>query len=43
MKMTAAVLYEQGLPHPFTVSKPMRRNVPVAVEIGEQASIASGR
>jgi alcohol dehydrogenase len=24
MKMTAAVLYEQGLPHPFTVSKPMR-------------------
>lgn len=24
MKMTAAVLYQQGLPHPFTVSKPMR-------------------
>ncbi len=24
MKMTAAVLYEQGLPHPFAVSKPMR-------------------
>lgn len=24
MKMTAAVLHEQGLPHPFTVSKPMR-------------------
>ena len=24
MKMTAAVLYQQGLPHPFSVSKPMR-------------------
>jgi alcohol dehydrogenase len=24
MKMTAAVLYQQGLPHPFAVSKPMR-------------------
>ena len=24
MKMTAAVLHQQGLPHPFTVSKPMR-------------------
>jgi hypothetical protein len=22
--MTAAVLYQQGLPHPFTVSKPTR-------------------
>src|SRR5262245_52124731 len=24
MKMTAAVLYEQGLPHPFATSKPMK-------------------
>jgi alcohol dehydrogenase len=24
MKMTAALLFEQGLPHPFTVSKPLR-------------------
>ena len=24
MKMTAAVLRKQGLPHPFSVSKPMR-------------------
>jgi alcohol dehydrogenase len=24
MKMTAAVLYEQGLPRPFTLSKPIR-------------------
>ena len=24
MKMTAAVLYRQGLPHTFTLSKPMR-------------------
>ena len=24
MKMTAALLFEQGLPHPFTVSQPLR-------------------
>ena len=24
MKMTAAMLFEQGLPHPFMVSKPLR-------------------
>jgi alcohol dehydrogenase len=24
MKMTAAVLFQQGLPHPFAVCRPMR-------------------